>query len=266
MRLGANRGSRTMSARMSTAISQPAMADRPRRGERDYPMIARAGWPIIGWIALIVLIAGGAGWLSAGPWVGAVVVGLGLVVLLWAVWFFRDPVRRVPADAGVVVSPADGVISFVGPDRPPAELGVEDAQAAGMTRISVFMNIFNVHVNRSPVAGVVRSITYRAGKFFNASLDKASEHNERNALAIRLPDGRTMVVAQIAGLIARRIVCEAAVGQPVQAGERFGLIRFGSRVDVYLPSGVPALVKVGDKAVAGESIFARINPQGGSQP
>ena len=251
---------------MTTTATSPSLAtDRPRRGERDYPMIARAGWPIIGWIGLIVAIAAGAGWLAAGAWVGAIVLILGLVVFLWAVWFFRDPVRRVPAGAGIVVSPADGVISFVGPDRPPAELGVDEAQAAGMTRISVFMNIFNVHVNRAPVEGVVQSITYRAGKFFNASLDKASVHNERNAMAIALADGRTMVVAQIAGLIARRIVCEAAVGQTVQAGERFGLIRFGSRVDVYLPSGVPALVKVGDKAVAGESVFARLEAETGAQ-
>lgn len=236
------------------------------RGERDYPIIARAGWPIIAWIALVVAIAAGVGWWTAGPWVGVVVLGLGLVVLVWAVWFFRDPRRRVPDAPGIVVSGADGVVSFVGPDRPPVELGVDEAQAAGMTRISVFMNIFNVHVNRAPAAGVVRSITYRAGKFFNASLDKASEHNERSAMAIELPDGRTMVVTQIAGLIARRIVSEAAVGQTVAAGERFGLIRFGSRVDVYLPSGVPALVKVGEKTVAGETVLARLaSAAGGAQ-
>lgn len=244
---------------MSTAVAHPDFKVRPPRGERDFPIIARAGWPIFAWMTLIAAVAVVLFWWATGPWIGGATLAIGIIVLAWAVWFFRDPVRRVPEEADIVVSAADGVVSFVGPDRPPAELGVDPAQAAGMTRVSVFMNIFNVHVNRSPVAGVVRAITYRTGKFFNASLDKASEHNERNALSIALADGRAVVVTQIAGLIARRIVCEAQIHDSLRAGERFGLIRFGSRVDVYLPSGVPALVRVGQKTTAGQTVLARLS-------
>lgn len=242
---------------MSSTTSTPAPPlERP--SERDYPPIARAGWPIIAWIFLGAIAAAAIAWLSAGRVAGSVVGAAGLIVAAWSVWFFRDPPRKTPDEPGVVVSGADGVVCFVGPDQPPPELGLPSDVTSGMTRISVFMNIFNVHVNRAPVAGRVTALTYRAGKFFNASLDKASIHNERCAMALRTPDRHTVVVAQIAGLIARRIVCGAAIGQEYRAGERFGLIRFGSRVDVYLPAGVTTSMKVGDRTVAGETVFAHL--------
>jgi phosphatidylserine decarboxylase len=173
-------------------------------------------------------------------------------------WFFRDPARRIPQEPGLVISPADGVVCFAGPARPPPELKIDDATAAAMTRISVFMNVFNVHVNRSPADGVVTAVDYRPGKFFNASLDKASEDNERCSLRLRLPDGRDLACVQIAGLVARRIICKIGPGAALRAGQRYGLIRFGSRVDVYLPPGVRPLLAVGDKSVAGETIIARL--------
>lgn len=193
-----------------------------------------------------------------GP-VGHIGGVIGLILTAWCVWFFRDPARRVPADPGVVISPADGVVCYVGPSRPPAEVQVPEPAASAMTRVSIFMNVFNVHVNRCPADATVVAVHYRPGRFFNASLDKASEHNERCALHLRLPDGRDMVCVQIAGLIARRIVCKVAPGRALLAGERFGLIRFGSRVDVYLPRGVTPRVAVGDRSVAGETVLARLD-------
>lgn len=178
---------------------------------------------------------------------------LGLGATVWCYYFFRDPVRAVPQGEGLLVSPADGVVSLIGPAMPPAELGLPPVE---LTRVSVFMNVFNCHVNRAPVGGRIRAIAYRPGKFFNASLDKASLDNERNALAIDLPDGRVVAVVQIAGLVARRIVCFARPGQDLRTGERFGLIRFGSRLDVYLPPGVVPLVGLGQSMVAGETVIA----------
>jgi phosphatidylserine decarboxylase len=219
------------------------------------PIIAREGWVIVASFALITaLLWTGMIWLFG--WPGHIIGAVGLAFTLWSIWFFRDPVRHIPSIPGVVVSPADGVICFVGPTAPPAELGLDDAQASGMTRISVFMNVFNVHVNRSPTDCWIARVAYSPGKFFNASLDKASVHNERCALLLRLRDGREMACVQIAGLIARRIVCKVGEGEALGTGQRFGLIRFGSRVDVYLPAGVSPRVKRGDRAVAGESIFA----------
>jgi phosphatidylserine decarboxylase len=154
------------------------------------------------------------------------------------------------------VSPADGVVSMIEPAVPPLEL---DMGSDPMTRISVFMNLFDCHVNRWPIEGTVEKIAYRPGKFFNASLDKASIHNERNGLAARLPDGRRIAVVQIAGLVARRICCDAAEGQRLATGERFGIIRFGSRLDVYLPDGVAPLVAVGQSAIAGETVIADVS-------
>jgi phosphatidylserine decarboxylase len=145
------------------------------------------------------------------------------------------------------------VVSLIEPAVPPPELGMGPA---AMTRVSVFMNVFNCHVNRAPVAGEIATVAYRPGKFFNASLDKASADNERNALCIRLADGRQIAVVQIAGLVARRIVCWGKPGQNLRAGERFGLIRFGSRLDVYLPDGVAPLVALGQTMVAGETVLA----------
>ncbi|MBL3569308.1 phosphatidylserine decarboxylase [Rhodovulum sulfidophilum] len=178
-------------------------------------------------------------------------IGLGLTV--WVYYFFRDPERVTPLRPGLMVSPADGIVSLLEPAVPPAELGLG---AAPMTRVSVFMSVFNCHVNRMPAAGRVTRVAYRPGKFLNASLDKASEDNERNGLAVELPDGRLYGVVQIAGLVARRILCWTAEGQSLATGERFGLIRFGSRLDIYLPQGVEPLVAIGQTMVAGETVIA----------
>lgn len=178
-------------------------------------------------------------------------IGVGLTV--WCYYFFRDPKRTTPTRDGLIVSPADGVVSLIEMAVPPAELGMPDAP---LTRVSVFMNVFNCHVNRAPIAGEVAAVAYRPGKFFNASLDKASKDNERNSICLQMADGRQIAVVQIAGLVARRIVCFTQKGASLQTGERFGLIRFGSRVDVYLPDGVNPMVAVGQGMIAGETILA----------
>ncbi|WP_172330493.1 phosphatidylserine decarboxylase [Mangrovicoccus sp. HB161399] len=180
-------------------------------------------------------------------------IGVGLTV--WCYYFFRDPERVTPQRPGLVVSPADGIVSLIESAVPPAELGMADAP---LTRVSVFMSVFNCHVNRMPVAGEITAVAYRPGKFFNASLDKASKDNERNSLAIRMADGREVAVVQIAGLVARRIVCFVKPGARLATGERFGLIRFGSRLDVYLPPGVEPLVSLGQTMVAGETVIAEL--------
>ena len=178
-------------------------------------------------------------------------VGIGLTI--WCYYFFRDPKRTIPVRDGLLVSPADGVISLIEKTIPPPELDIEKEE---LTRISVFMNVFNCHVNRSPIAGKVIEINYRPGKFFNASLDKASVDNERNSLVLQVPDGRQIVVVQIAGLVARRIVSFVKPKQTLRIGQRFGLIRFGSRVDIYLPTGVQPLVCLGQTMVSGETVIA----------
>ena len=178
---------------------------------------------------------------------------LGLGLTIWCYYFFRDPRRFVPQAPGLLVSPADGVVSLIEPAVPPAELGLGPEP---LMRVSVFMSVFNCHVNRNPIAGKVHAVAYRPGKFFNASLDKASSDNERNAVAVELPDGRMIVVVQIAGLVARRIVCWARPGDSLRTGQRFGLIRFGSRLDVYLPEGVHPQVALGQNMVAGETVIA----------
>lgn len=178
-------------------------------------------------------------------------VGVGLTI--WCYYFFRDPERVPPDRPDAIISPADGVVSLIEPAVPPAELGLPDTP---MTRVSVFMSVFNCHVNRAPVAGTVTRIAYRPGKFFNASLDKASSDNERNGLVIRMEDGRDLVTVQIAGLVARRIVSFISEGDRLNGGERFGLIRFGSRLDVYLPEGAKLLVKPGQTMIAGETVIA----------
>ncbi len=178
-------------------------------------------------------------------------IGLGLTV--WCYYFFRDPVRHVPAREGLLVSPADGVISLIEPAVPPAELGMGET---ALTRVSVFMNVFNCHVNRAPIGGQIVKIAYRPGKFLNASLDKASDDNERNGLVIQMADGQQVGVVQIAGLVARRILCEVQEGEMLGTGERFGMIRFGSRVDVYLPEGVEPLVSLGQVMISGETVIA----------
>lgn len=181
-------------------------------------------------------------------------VGVGLTV--WCYYFFRDPERITPDRPGLIISPADGIVSLIEPAIPPAELGLPDEP---MTRVSVFMSVFNCHVNRVPVAGEITHVSYRPGKFLNASLDKASSDNERNSLRIKMEDGRDLVVVQIAGLVARRIVCFVQPGAYLQRGERFGLIRFGSRLDVYLPDGVEPLVEIGQTMIAGETVLAELN-------
>lgn len=182
------------------------------------------------------------------------------ILSLWVVYFFRDPERVTPAREGLVVSPADGIVSLIVDAVPPPQL---DLGEEPLTRISVFLNVFNVHVNRVPAAGTVSRLYYYPGKFFNAELDKASEENERQMVKLTTPGGQDIGFVQIAGLVARRIVCYLHEGQGVAAGERFGLIRFGSRMDVYLPKGIVPQVAVGQIAVAGETVFADLT---GAQP
>jgi len=188
-------------------------------------------------------------WISPGlGWMGFIATG-------WCVYFFRDPPRVTPLREGLVVSPADGVICSIGFFLPPAELGLG---AEPMQRVSIFMSVFDCHVNRAPIAGRIMKIAYKPGAFVNADLDKASEDNERNGLIIETKRGRFGVV-QIAGLIARRIVCFVQEGENIGVGERFGLIRFGSRVDVYMPSSARVCVAVGARAVAGETPLADLD-------
>ncbi len=187
---------------------------------------------------------------------------MGLVLTIWCVYFFRDPERITPIGEGLVISPADGVICFVGPAIPPQELEMGEE---GWQRISVFMNVFNCHVNRSPVDGTVVKSVYWPGKFFNASLDKASDENERHSLSLSSEKMGLIGVVQIAGLVARRIVCDAGVGDALKAGERYGIIRFGSRLDVYVKSELSARVAVGQTIVAGETILADTAKVGAAQ-
>ena len=178
---------------------------------------------------------------------------IGVVLTIWCYYFFRDPKRSVPTREGLIVSPADGIVSLIEMATPPEELGVGTAP---LLRVSVFMNVFNCHINRAPIAGTVKALAYRPGKFLNASLDKASADNERSSLCIEMADGQQLVVVQIAGLVARRILGFVQKGQALRTGERFGLIRFGSRLDVYLPEGVNPLVALGQTMIAGETVLA----------
>ena len=205
--------------------------------------ITPEGYPFIGAFALASLIL---------FWVWTPLGWIGTLLTVWCVLFFRDPPRVTPVRDGLVVSPADGRVSQITTASPPHELGLGDKP---MLRVSIFMSVFDCHINRSPVSGRVEKILYQPGKFFNADLDKASADNERNSLVIATAGSRVAVV-QIAGLVARRIVCFVREGQPVAAGERFGMIRFGSRLDVYLPEGTPPLVAVGQTAIGGETALA----------
>lgn len=208
------------------------------------------GYPFIALFALASLILG---------WFFEPLFWIGLFVTLWSAYFFRDPARVTPLRKGLVISPADGMVSGVGLATPPKELELSEEP---MMRVSVFMNVFNVHVNRSPLPGKVRKVAYKPGKFLNAELDKASEENERNSLILETEYG-AVGVTQIAGLIARRIVCWTERGQDLQVGQRFGLIRFGSRVDVYLPAHIVPKVVIGQTTIAGETILADLE---GLQP
>jgi phosphatidylserine decarboxylase len=207
------------------------------------PPIHPEGYPFIGTFALASLVL---------FWIWTPLGWIGTVLTLWCTLFFRDPVRVTPQREGIVVAPADGRVSRVTDALPPAEMGLG---ARPLPRVSIFMSVFNCHINRSPAAGRIEQIVYHAGKFLNAELDKASEDNERNAIVITTGGARIGVV-QIAGLVARRIVSWVREGQTLAAGERFGMIRFGSRLDVYLPEGVKPLVAEGQTAIAGETILA----------
>jgi phosphatidylserine decarboxylase len=212
--------------------------------------IHKEGYPFIA-IGIVAALLLGQLWEALG-WVFA-------VITLWMCYFFRDPERVTPLRDGLVVSPADGRVSMITTLVPPAEL---DLPAEPMQRVSVFMNVFDCHVNRSPVTGRIAQILYTPGLFLNAELDKASEDNERNALVIETP-GAKIGVVQIAGLVARRIVSFVKAGDEIGVGERFGLIRFGSRVDVYVPLGAQLLVGVGQFAIAGETVLADLRGQEG---
>ncbi|TNC94809.1 MAG: phosphatidylserine decarboxylase [Stygiobacter sp.] len=213
--------------------------------------IHREGWPFIALFAVAAVLLGLL-WQPLG-W-------LGLVATLWCAYFFRNPDRVTPTRDGLVISPADGVVCLVGDAVPPAGLGLGETPRP---RVCVFMSVFDVHVNRAPLSGRVTKLAYHAGKFVNAALDKASDENERMAVALELEDGRSIAFVQIAGLVARRIKCDLVEGQTIRAGERFGLIRFGSRVDVYLPEGVQPLVALGQRCIAGETVMADL---GSSEP
>jgi phosphatidylserine decarboxylase len=216
---------------------------------RIFPPINRAGWPFVGSLALVTL--GLAAVHGDLVWVGALLTA-------WCAYFFRDPDRVTPTREELIMSPADGVVQAIERSTPPDELAMGDVPRS---RVSIFMNVFDVHVNRIPCDGVVTALKYTPGRFFNASLDKASAFNERNSVRVTAPGGWDVVCVQIAGLIARRIRCALDVSQSVRAGERFGLIRFGSRVDVYLPEGVAPLVSVGQRTVAGETVVADVRAQ-----
>jgi phosphatidylserine decarboxylase len=181
---------------------------------------------------------------------------LGFMVTLFTLWFFRDPERNTPQDSNLIISSADGKVCLIDEAYPPAELSMDSQK---MKRICVFMNVFNVHVNRSPIKGVAKDIVYKKGQFLNASLDKASEKNERSSLVINADNGTKIIVVQIAGLIARRILGFISVNHNLDQGERFGLIRFGSRVDIYMPLDAVTKCVVGDTAIAGESVLASLN-------
>ncbi|MCW5731893.1 MAG: phosphatidylserine decarboxylase [Alphaproteobacteria bacterium] len=206
--------------------------------------IHREGWRFIAIFAVVTLVL-----FQFSDFLGWV----GVILTLWCVYFFRDPPRIVPTRPGLIVSPGDGVVQMIERAVPPPEL---EMGTDPRPRISIFLNVFNVHVNRVPADGKVVKAAYRPGKFFNAALDKASEMNERQSVRLALDDGREIAFVQIAGLVARRIVCDLVEGQRTRAGERFGLIRFGSRCDVYLDEGMAPLVAVGQSVLGGETVIA----------
>ena len=220
----------------------------------SFAPIHKEGWRFIAIFAGVTLLFF---WMGYQP-----VAWLCVVLTAWCAYFFRDPERVTPLVEGLVISPADGRVSAIENVIPPPEL---DLPRETMTRISIFMNVFDVHVNRSPLAARITKLTYVPGLFLNAELDKASEDNERQALTLETADGTKLGVVQIAGLIARRIVKFTNEGENLQAGQRFGLIRFGSRVDVYLPKGVACMACLGQRAIAGETVLADLKQSGASR-
>lgn len=243
-------------------------------GWQDYllPPMHPEGWRFVGLFAVITLVLA----VFVHPWL----LVPGGMVTVWSFYFFRNPVRTVPDRPGLVVSPASGVVQMVGECDPPKELGMDGGPRQ---RISVFMSVFDVHVNRCPIGGTVAKIAYCPGKFVNATLDKASEHNERNAVLLDLgssvplgdtpedstlpaPRNAQLAFVQIAGLVARRIRCDIAEGQTVRTGETMGLIRFGSRLDIYLPPGTAPLVAPGQVAISGETVLADLTSDEPERP
>jgi phosphatidylserine decarboxylase len=208
--------------------------------------IHRAGWPFIAIFAIVTIIL-----MILSKTLGFI----GIILTGWCIYFFRNPRRVTPQGEGLIVSSGDGIVAMIEDAYPPAELNLKKQLRP---RISIFLNIFDVHVNRLPIDGMITKIKYHAGKFLNASLDKASDLNERNSLLITAPSGHEVVVVQIAGLIARRILCDAHEGQVVKAGSIFGMIRFGSRVDIYLPVGVHPQVVKGQRMIGGETIIGNL--------
>ncbi len=207
------------------------------------------GWPFIAVFAVVAATM--TWWIEPLGYIGAIATA-------WCAYFFRNPERATPVRSGLVISPADGIVQSVVSAIPPEELNMSDQS---LIRVAVFMNVFDVHVNRVPIAGTISAICYRPGKFFNASLDKSSVDNERQSLKITTEEGLDIAFVQIAGLLARRIRCWVRVGDTMLAGERFGLIRFGSRVDVYLPEGAQPLVNVGQTVIAGETVLADLETE-----
>ena len=231
-------------------ITQPPQL--PATAKYKLPPVHPEGYKFIAISVVLTLLVGfgfeweAVGWLLAG-------------VTIWVAAFFRDPERVTPVDAGLIVSPADGLVSMIADVEVPRQLIGEGGLPPGpCTRVSVFMSVFDVHVNRAPIAGVVRRIAYVPGKFLNADLDKASDDNERQYFVVEGEGGTAVAFTQIAGLVARRIVRFVETGETVRAGQRIGLIRFGSRVDTYLPAGYVSKVAVGQRAVAGETVLAEL--------
>jgi phosphatidylserine decarboxylase len=213
------------------------------------PPIHRQGWPFIAIFLVASLLLG---------WLWEPLFWLGLVATAWCAYFFRDPVRVTPDDPSLVVSPADGIVVGTHARVPPPEL---EMGTAPLPCVAVFMNVFDVHVNRTPVAGTITGHAYHHGKFLNASFDKAADENERRSWRLRTASGREVGLVQIAGLVARRIVPFRESGDVLAAGERIGLIRFGSRCDIYLPEGTAPLVLVGQRTIAGETVIADLDGQ-----
>ncbi|MFK7760778.1 MAG: phosphatidylserine decarboxylase [Candidatus Midichloriaceae bacterium] len=207
------------------------------------PSIHKEGYFFISIFAIITLVF--FVWSQSLGW-------FGVILTLWCIFFFRDPNRVVPHQENIVVSPADGIVQKIEKAKLPKEIANTQDE---MNRISIFLNVFDVHVNRIPIAGVVKKLNYHHGKFFNASLDKASEHNERQSILLELSNKSEIGVVQIAGLIARRIVCDLKDDQKVTTGERFGIIRFGSRVDLYLPTNFDIKVLKGQRMIGGETVI-----------
>jgi phosphatidylserine decarboxylase len=214
----------------------------------------KAGYPfIVGGIAVAVL-----GLLLWHP-----LTWLGLLFTLFCLYFFRDPERVLPPRPNVFVAPADGLVVSVEPAVPPAELGLGEEPRM---RVAIFLSVLDVHVNRAPIAGLISRIAYHPGKFLSAAEDKASDENERNSILLSLPTGQQVVVVQIAGLIARRILCDVHEGQSISTGQRIGIIRFGSRTDLYLPDGSQPLVAVGQRMIGGETVIAELRPMAAPAP